>query len=73
MPTKVREFKSKIRGADTILIATPEYNLSVPEALNYAIDWASRPYGDDSNGKPVAIVSSSIGMLGDARAQYHLR
>ena len=73
MPTKVKEFKSKIRGADVILIATPEYNLSVPEALNNAIDWASRPYGDDSNGKPVAIVRSSIGMLGDARAQYPLR
>jgi chromate reductase, NAD(P)H dehydrogenase (quinone) len=45
MPTKVKEVKSKIRGADVILIATPEYNLSVPEALNNAIDWASRPYG----------------------------
>ena len=44
MPTKVKEVKSKIRGADVILIATPEYNLSVPEALNNAIDWASRPY-----------------------------
>ena len=43
MPTKVKEVKSKIRGADVILIATPEYNLSVPEALNNAIDWASRP------------------------------
>jgi chromate reductase, NAD(P)H dehydrogenase (quinone) len=51
MPTKVKEFKSKIRGADVILSATPEYNLSVPEALNNAIDWASRPYGDASNGK----------------------
>lgn len=43
MPTKVKDVKSKIRGADVILIATPEYNLSVPEALNNAIDWASRP------------------------------
>ncbi|MGB7953419.1 MAG: NAD(P)H-dependent oxidoreductase [Candidatus Nitrosopolaris sp.] len=51
MPTKVKEVKSKIRGADVILIATPEYNLWVPEALNNAIDWASRPYGDASNGK----------------------
>lgn len=44
-PTKVKEVKSKIRGADVILIETPEYNLSVPEALNNAIDWVSRPYG----------------------------
>lgn len=58
MPTKVKEVKSKIRGADVILIATPEYNLSVPEALNNAIDWASRPYGDDSNGKPQIILDS---------------
>ena len=41
MPTKVKEFKSKIRVADVILSATPEYNLSVPETLNNAIDWAS--------------------------------
>src|SRR5215203_5153193 len=74
MPTKVKEFKSKIRDADAILIATPEYNFSVPGVLKNAIDWASRPYGDNSfDGKPVAIMSASIGMLGGARAQYHLR
>lgn len=63
MPTKVKEFKSKIREeSDAILIATPEYN-----------DWASRLYGDNSfDGKPVAIMSASIGMLEGARAQYHL-
>ncbi|MGH9974235.1 MAG: NADPH-dependent FMN reductase [Nitrososphaeraceae archaeon] len=74
MPTKVKEFKSKVRGADAILIATPEYNYSVPGVLKNAIDWASRPYGDNAfDGKPVAIMSASIGMLGGARAQYHLR
>jgi chromate reductase, NAD(P)H dehydrogenase (quinone) len=75
MPTKVKEFKSKIREeSDAILIATPEYNFSVPGVLKNAIDWASRPYGDNSfDGKPVAIMSASIGMLGGARAQYHLR
>ena len=70
MPRKVMEFKSKIRGADAILIATPEYNYSVPGVLDNAIDFASRPYGDNPfDGKPVAIMSASIGMLGGARAQ----
>jgi chromate reductase, NAD(P)H dehydrogenase (quinone) len=74
MPSKVKEFKSKIREADAILIATPEYNYSVPGVLKNAIDWASRPYGDNSfYGKPVAIMSASPGMLGGVRAQYHLR
>lgn len=74
MPEKVKEFKAKIRAADAILIATPEHNYSVPGALKNAIDWASRPYGDNSfEGKPVAIMSASTGMLGGSRAQYHLR
>src|SRR4029078_4374862 len=74
MPTKIREFKSKIREADAILISTPEYNYSVPGVLKNAIDSASRPYGDNPfDGKPGAIMSASIGMLGGARAQYHLR
>jgi chromate reductase len=74
MPTKVRDFKSKIMKADALLIATPEYNYSVLGVLKNSIDWASRPYGDNPfNGKPVAIMSASIGMLGGARAQYHLR
>jgi len=73
-PERVKEFKSKIRQADALLIVTPEYNYSVPGVLKNAIDWASRPYGDNTfDGKPVAIMSASIGMLGGARAQYHLR
>jgi chromate reductase len=74
MPEVVREFKQKIRAADAILIVTPEYNYSVPGVLKNAIDWASRPYPDNSfQGKPVALMSASTGMLGGARAQYHLR
>ena len=74
MPAKVNEFKSKIRESDALLIATPEYNYSVPGVLKNAIDYASRPYGDNPfNDKPVAIMSASVGMLGGARAQYHLR
>jgi len=74
MPEKVKEFKAKIRSADAILIATPEHNFSIPGVLKNAIDWASRPYGDNSfDGKPVAVMSASTGMLGGARAQYQLR
>jgi chromate reductase len=74
MPERVKEFKSKIKSADAILIATPEHNYSIPGVLKNAIDWASRPYGDNSfEGKPVAVMSASTGMLGGARAQYHLR
>jgi len=71
---KVRDFKAKIKAADAILIATPEYNYSIPGVLKNALDTASRPYGDNVlAGKPVAIMGASPGMLGTARAQYHLR
>ncbi len=70
----VQDFKAKIRAADAVLIATPEYNYSIPGVLKNAIDSASRPYGDNAfNGKPVAFMSASVGRLGGARAQYHLR
>lgn len=73
-PEKVVKFKERIRAADAILIVTPEYNYSVPGVLKNAIDWASRPYGDNAwDGKPVAVMGASIGSLGTARAQYHLR
>ncbi|HET9177961.1 MAG TPA: NAD(P)H-dependent oxidoreductase [Terriglobia bacterium] len=71
---KVVKFKERIRAADAILIVTPEYNYSVPGVLKNAIDCASRPYGDSAwAGKPVAVMGASIGSLGSARAQYHLR
>lgn len=73
-PERVTEFKQAIRSADAILISTAEYNYSVPGALKNAIDWASRPSGDSAwKGKPVAIMGASVGTLGTARAQYHLR
>jgi chromate reductase len=73
-PARVVEFKSVIREADAVLIVTPEYNYSVPGVLKNAIDWASRPYGDSAwNGKPAAIMGASVGAIGTARAQYHLR
>jgi len=74
LPLKVVDFKATIRAADAILFVTPEYNYSIPGVLKNAIDWGSRPYGDNSwEHKPVAIMGASPGMLGSARAQYHLR
>jgi chromate reductase len=73
-PPRVAELKQKIRAADAILIVTPEYNYSIPGVLKNAIDWASRPYGDSAwEGKPAGIMGASVGTLGTARAQYHLR
>src|SRR3954470_8893832 len=73
-PAKVTDFKGRIREADAILFVTPEYNYSVSGVLKNAIDWASRPYGDSAwDGKPAAIMGASIGAIGTARAQYHLR
>jgi chromate reductase len=73
-PQKVIDLKSRIRAADAILIATPEYNYGLPGVLKNAIDWASRPYGDNAwSGKPVAIMSAALSMGGGVRAQYQLR
>ena len=73
-PGRVVELKRCIRAADAVLIVTPEYNYSVPGVLKNAIDWASRPYGDNAwSGKPAAIMGASVGTIGTARAQYHLR
>jgi chromate reductase len=70
----VKIFKEKIGAADAILFVTPEYNYSISGVLKNAIDWGSRPFGNNSwNSKPAAIISASPGLLGGARAQYHLR
>jgi chromate reductase len=70
----VVELKAREHAADAVLFSTPEYNYSMPGVLKSAIDWASRPYGDSAwQGKPVAVMGASVGMLGSARAQYHLR
>ena len=73
-PEKVIELKRRIRESDAVLFVTPEYNYSIPGVLKNAIDWASRPYGDNAwDGKPAAIMGASLGAIGTARAQYHLR
>jgi chromate reductase len=74
MPAPVTDFKTAIAAADAILIATPEYNYSIPGVLKNALDRASRPSGGNSwAGKPVAVMGASTGMFGTSRAQYHLR
>lgn len=73
-PAEATRFKDAIRASDALLIATPEYNRSIPGALKNAIDWGSRPYGDSAfGGKPVGIVGTSPGAPGTSMAQQHLR
>lgn len=73
-PEAAQALKKQIEEADAIIIATPEYNRSVPGALKNAIDWASRPYGENSfDGKPVLVVGASVGPIAAALAQYHLK
>jgi len=74
IPEPVAHWQAAIRAADGIVIATPEYNYSIPGFLKNAIDWASRPPATSPlRGKPAAVVSASIGISGGMRAQYHLR
>jgi chromate reductase len=73
-PPVARAFKDSIAAAEAILFVTPEYNRSIPGALKNAIDWASRPYGQNSlRRKPSAIIGTSPGKIGTAIAQSHLR
>lgn len=72
-PPVVQAFREKIAAADALLFVTPEYNYSVSGVLKNAIDWGSRPPNQPFDGKPVAMMGASGGVLGTARAQYHLR
>lgn len=73
-PAEVIALKNVIKTADGILIITPEYNRSVPGVLKNAIDWASRPFGQNSfKSKPIGIIGASQGQTGTAQAQSHLR
>ena len=72
-PVDVVDLKRRIAEADALLIATPEYNHSIPGVLKNAIDWLSRDPGMPLDGKPAAIMGASTGMIGTARSQMHLR
>jgi chromate reductase len=73
-PPVARSFKEAIAAVDAVLFVTPEYNRSIPGALKNAIDWASRPYGQNSFArKPSAVIGTSPGKIGTAVGQQHLR
>lgn len=72
-PADVLVLGERIRRADAVIIVTPEYNFSIPGVLKNAIDWLSRLPDQPFRNKPILIQSVSVGQLGGARAQYHLR
>lgn len=74
VPESVVALRTAMREADAILVATPEYNHSIPGVLKNALDWASRPAGQSAlNGKPAAVVGASTGMFGAVWAQAETR
>jgi chromate reductase len=73
-PEAVRRLKERLRAADAVLIATPEYNYSIPGVLKNALDWLTRPLAENPlDSKPVAIIGATTGNFGTVRAQLHLR
>ena len=74
-PAEVTRLRDAIREADAVLISTPEYNGTVPGQIKHAVDWASRPYGQDAAlwGKPIAVIGASATDYGAIWAQDHLR
>jgi len=73
-PSSARQLKASIAQADAVLFVTPEYNRSIPGALKNAIDWASRPWGQNSfHHMPAAVIGASPGQVGTALGQQSLR
>lgn len=73
-PPVARAFKQAIAASDAVLFVTPEYNRSIPGCLKNAIDWASRPWGQNAFArKPSGVIGTSPGSIGTAVAQSHLR
>lgn len=73
LPPQVAALRERVRRADGVLVVTPEYNYSVPGGLKNVLDWLSRGEDQPWAGKPVAIMSATMGPLGGARMQYDLR
>ncbi|MEL6571860.1 MAG: NAD(P)H-dependent oxidoreductase [Pseudomonadota bacterium] len=73
IPTAVQTLSDQIKAADAVIIATPEYNKSLPGVLKNALDWVSRTYGAPWRNKPVAIMSAAAGRAGGERSQFSLR
>lgn len=73
IPAGVTTLSDAIRKADGLVIVSPEYNYSIPGGLKNAIDWVSRIKDQPFGNKPIALMSASMGPLGGARMQYHLR
>ncbi|NUN69537.1 MAG: NAD(P)H-dependent oxidoreductase [Bacteroidetes bacterium] len=69
----VQSFKQQLRESDALVIASPEYNYSIPGVLKNALDWASRGKDSPLQNKPVAIMGATPGMMGTVRMQMHLR
>jgi chromate reductase len=73
-PEAVADLRERMRAADAVLVATPEYNSSIPGALKNALDWASRPAGESAlMGTPAAVIGASTGMFGGVWAQAETR
>lgn len=73
-PEELTNLKKRIREADGIIIATPEFNRSIPGGLKNMFDWTSRPYGDSAwDNKKVVTMGASPGSVGTAVGQYHLK
>jgi chromate reductase, NAD(P)H dehydrogenase (quinone) len=73
-PPEARALKASIAAVDALLFVTPEYNRSIPGALKNAIDWASRPWGQNSfDHVPAAVIGASTGQIGTAMGQQSLR
>ncbi|MEO9873722.1 MAG: NADPH-dependent FMN reductase [Anderseniella sp.] len=73
VPQIVTDLAEKIRSADGVIIATPEYNFAIPGGLKNANDWISRVKDQPFANKPVGVVGAAAGPLGTARSQYQLR
>lgn len=73
LPPTVESLVEQVASADAVLIATPEYNYTIPGVLKNAIDWVSKAPDQPFRNKPVAVMGASMGAIGTARAQYDLR